>query len=117
MRTKLLEIVGTFVMVTLFILGVNTIVSAQGRGHGGGGGKGSGMGQPGGAGVDRGLERSSDVSSGRDNGRSIASDRSKGRSDSGLDRARMASENLNNANKDLTKHPGIASTLHTNANA
>src|SRR5262249_49290707 len=114
MRTKLLEIVGTFVMVTLFILGVNTIVSAQGRGHGGGGGKGSGMGQPGGAGVDRG----SDVSSGRaDNGRSTASDRSNGRSDTGLDRARMASENLNNANKDLTKHPGIASTLHTNANA
>jgi len=49
--------------------------------------------------------------------RDNASTRSNGRSDAGLERARKASENLDNANRDLTRHPGVANTLHTNANA
>jgi hypothetical protein len=45
-----------------------------------------------------------------------ASERSKGRSDAGLERARIASNNLRNADRDLREHPGIASTLRVNAN-
>jgi hypothetical protein len=45
-----------------------------------------------------------------------ASDRSNGRSDAGLDRARLASENLHAADSDLRKHPNIANDLHVNAN-
>lgn len=97
-----------------------TTVAAQGRGRGGGsgGGRGAGgMGQPMGTGVDRGIGRSSDASDGRaDDGRGNASNRSNGRSDAGLERARTASANLNNANRELGKHPGLANTLHTTAN-
>jgi hypothetical protein len=103
----------------ILFMAMTVSVAGQGKGHPGGGGAGaSGMGQPTGVGVDRGLGRSSDASMGRaDNGRGNASDRSNGRSDAGLDRARMASDNLNNANRELTKNPGLANTLHTNANS
>lgn len=106
-------------MSTLFLVSVTTVGAAQGRGRGGGvgGGRGSGMGQPSGGGVDGGLGRSSDASNGRaDRGRDNASIRSDGRSDAGLERARAASENMSAANRDLSVHPGIAGSLHVNAN-
>lgn len=117
--TKVLRKLGTVLIAALFLLGVETLAAAQGRGRGGGvgGGRGSGTGQPGGVGVDRGLGRSSDASAGRsDRGRENASVRSDGRSDAGLDRARMASKNMAEANKDLRTHPGIAGSLHVTAN-
>jgi len=111
-------------LTVLFVVSLTTSVLAQGRGRGGGvgGGAGSGMGNAGGpppgAGVDRGLGNASSRSNGRsDNGLGNASDRSNGRSDAGLDRARIASDNLNRGDRDLRDHPGVASTLHTNANA
>src|SRR5258708_4579691 len=120
MRNKLLPKVGTVLMAGVFLLGAETLAPAQGRGRGGGvgGGRGSGMGQPTGVGVDRGLGRSSDASDGRaDRGRDNASVRSDSRSDAGLERARLANENMKAANKDLGAHPGIAGSLHVNANA
>src|SRR5437867_3486306 len=107
------------VVAIIFAVAMTASVAAQGKGHGGGGGggRGSGMGQSTGVGDDRGLERSSNASNGRaDSGRNNASDRSNGRSDAGLERERRASENLSNANRELTKHPGVANVLHTNAN-
>jgi hypothetical protein len=79
------------------------------------------MGNPNGGwdrvGVDRGLERSSNASKGRaDSGRANAADKSNGRSEAGLNRARLASDNLRRADKELREHPGISSTLHVNAN-
>src|SRR5215510_2908090 len=104
MRKKLLASVGSLVIVALFIFGVSIVASAQGRGRGGGvgGGRGSGMGQPSGTGVDRGVGRSSDASMGR--------------SDNGRDRARMANENLSEADRELSKHPGVTNVVHMNAN-
>lgn len=113
------------VSTTLFLLvvGMTTTTFSQGRGRGGGGGKGSGggVGHGGGAparvGVDRGLSKASERSDGRsDRGLARASENSKGRSDKGLERARIASNNLRRADEDLRNHPGIAHTLHTNAN-
>jgi len=95
-------------MSLLLLLVVQTSAFAQGRGHGGGGSRG---GPPPGAGVDRGMGRSSDSV-----GRGNASERSNGRSDADLDRARRASENLKQADNDLRNHPGIANSLHTTAN-
>jgi hypothetical protein len=110
-------------LTALFVIRLTTSVFAQGRGRGGGvgGGAGSGMGNAGGpppgAGVDRGLGNASSRSNGRsDHGLGNASDRSNGRSDAGLDRARIASDNLNRGDRDLNDNPGIANTLHTNAN-
>lgn len=103
--------------VSLLALGMHMSAFGQGRSGGRGGGPPGGGGPPSGIGVDRGLGRSSDASDGRaDMGRGNASDRSNGRMDVGLDRARMASENLKSADKDLRNHPGIASSLHLNAN-
>jgi len=105
------------VVVAIAVVALATSALAQGKGRGGGvgGGRGSGGGQPTGVGV--GLERSSDASRGRaDEGRGNASIRSDGRSDAGLDRARLARENMNNANRELRRHPHIASDLHVNAN-
>jgi len=51
-----------------------------------------------------------------DEGRGNASNRSNGRSDAGLERARLASQNLHDADNDLRHHPNIASDLHVNAN-
>ncbi len=119
MSRKILAQLGIILVSALLLVAVDAIAAAQGRGHGGGvgGGGGSGMGQPGGVGVDRGLGRSSDASDGRaDRGRDNASVRSDGRSDAGLARARIADENMNSANKDLQAHPGIAGSLHVNAN-
>ncbi len=120
MKHKAITSLGAIILAVGFAIAMATTAVAQGKGHGGGGGGGrgaSGMGQPTGVGVDRGIGRSSDASAGRaDTGRGNASDKSNGRSDAGLDRARIASENLNNANRDLSKHPGLANTLHTNAN-
>jgi hypothetical protein len=108
-----------FVAITLS-LGWAGTTYAQGKGHGGGGGGGRGAspgGPPSGAGVDRGLGRSSDASMGRaDEGRGNASARSNGRSDAALERARIASQNLHDADNDLRRHPHLANDLHMNAN-
>ncbi len=110
-------------LTALFVISLTTSIFAQGRGRGGGvgGGAGSGMGNAGGpppgAGVGRGVDNASSRSNGRsDDGRANSSDRSNGRSDAGLDRARLASDNLHRGDQDLRDHPGIANTLHTNAN-
>lgn len=110
-------------LTSLMIISLTTSIFAQGRGRGGGvgGGRGSGAGNaggpPSGVGVDRGIGNASSSSNGRsDAGLGNASDKSNGRSDAGLERARIASENLNRANHELRDHPGIANTLHTNAN-
>ncbi|HAF12665.1 MAG TPA: hypothetical protein DCK93_18735 [Blastocatellia bacterium] len=102
-------------------LSLTTSAFGQGRGGGGGrgsaGGAGNAGGPPAGVGVDRGLGTASTRSNGRsDTGLGTASDRSNGRSDEGLNRARLASDNLNRADQDLRDHPGIANTLHVNAN-
>ena len=104
-------------LIAVAILAFAASAFAQGKGRGGGvgGGRGSGGGQPTGVGV--GLEKSSEASRGRaDEGRGNASARSNGRSDAGLERARLARENMNNANQELRRHPHIASDLHVNAN-
>ncbi len=108
----------TTLAVVFVLMAMTASVAAQGKGRGGGAGGGRGTsGTPAGVGVDRGIGRSSDVSKGgADSGRDTASDRSNGRSDAGLARARLASQNLNNANRELTRNPGVANTLHTNAN-
>jgi hypothetical protein len=108
-------------LTALFVISLITSVFGQGRGGGAGGGRGSGAGSaggpPAGVGVDRGLGNSSSRSNGRsDAGLGNASDRSNGRSDAGLERARIASDNLHRADQDLRDHPGVANTLHTNAN-
>jgi hypothetical protein len=110
-------------ILCLLVAGMTTSVLGQGKGRGGGvgGGRGSGGGHAGGpppdVGVDRGLGNASSRSGGRsDEGLANASAKSKGRSDAGLERARTASNNLRNADRELRDHPGIASTLHTNAN-
>jgi hypothetical protein len=107
-------------LTTLVVISLTASVFAQGRGRGGGGagpGAGNAGGPPPGAGVDRGLGNASSRSNGRsDDGLGTASDRSNGRSDAGLDRARIASENLDRGDRDLRNHPGIADTLHMNAN-
>jgi hypothetical protein len=108
-------------LTALFVVSLTTSAFAQGRGRGGGVGGGSsagrGGGPPAGTGVDRGLGTASANSNGRsDDGLGNASSRSNGRSDAGLDRARLAGDNLHRADQDLREHPGIANTLHTNAN-
>ena len=108
-------------LACLFILGIQTIASAQGRGRGGGGGGGGG--RPAGVGggmssrspgVDRGLGTASDRSGGRsDRGLGTASNKSGGRSDEGLNRARLARENSRRADKELSEHPGLTRRLNT----
>lgn len=100
-------------------LSLTTAAYGQGKsgGHSSGGGGGQGGGPPAGVGVDRGLGNASDRSNGRsDNGLGTASDRSNGRSDAGLDRARLEADNRREADKELREHPGVANTLHVNAN-
>jgi hypothetical protein len=76
-----------------------------------------GGGHPGGIGVDRGINTSSDRSSGRaDRGRNTASERSGGHSDAGLERARLRRENGRHADEELRDHPEMAARLHTTAN-
>src|SRR6266508_2728545 len=108
-------------MVCLFTVSLTATAFGQGRGGGRGGGVGGGQGSeggpPSGVGVDRGIGNASGRSNGRsDEGLGNASDRSNGRSDAGLDRARLAADNRRQADKDLREHPGIANTLHVNAN-
>jgi hypothetical protein len=108
-------------MVSLFVLSLTATAFGQGKGGGGGRGSGGGAsnagGPPAGVGVDRGLGNASSRSGGRsDDGLGNASNRSNGRSDAGLDRARLAADNRRQADKDLQEHPGIANTLHVNAN-
>jgi len=106
-------------LICVSLIGMQAIVTAQGRGHGAGGppsGVPSG-GPPSGVGVDRGIGTSSNRSDGRaDTGRSTASDRSNGRSDAGLDRARLQRENSQEADHELNDHPGMAAALNTTAN-
>ena len=45
-----------------------------------------------------------------------ASERSKGRSDAGHERARLAGNNLRDADRELREHPGVADALRVNAN-
>src|SRR5215813_7785269 len=120
MRNRGLLFVGAIMVIGVFALLTAPATRAQGRGHGGGGGGGRGAspgGPPSGVGVDRGIGNSSDASMGRaDVGRGNASDRSNGRSDNGLERARIAGDNLKSADNDLRKHPNIASDLRVNAN-
>src|SRR5882724_12719617 len=108
-------------MVSLFVLSLTATALGQGKGGGGGRGAGGGAsnagGPPAGVGVGRGLGNASDRSNGRsDDGLRNASDRSNGRSDAGLDRARLAADNRREADKELREHPGVANTLHVNAN-
>ncbi len=110
-------------LLSVVALSLATTAFAQGRGRGGGGGQsvgggvGNSGGPPAGVGVDRGLGNASGRSNRRsDTGLGTASDRSNGRSDEGLNRARLANDNLRHANEDLRDHPGIANTLHVNAN-
>jgi hypothetical protein len=111
-------------LTALFVISLTTSAFGQGRSGGAGGGRGSGAGSagsaggpPAGVGVDRGLGNASSRSNGRsDDGLGTASDRSNGRSDAGLDRARIAGDNLHRADQDLREHPGVANTLHMNAN-
>lgn len=108
-------------LTALFVISLTTAAFGQGKGGGAGGGRGAGAGNgggpPAGVGVDRGLGNASSRSNGRsDDGLGNASNRSNGRSDAGLERARIASDNLHNADRDLRDHPGVANTLHTNAN-
>jgi len=105
-------------IVSLLAVAMHTSAFSQGRSGSRGGGAPTGAGgPPSGVGVDRGLGRSSGASAGRaDTGRGNASDRSNGRSDAGLDRARTASQNLHDGDNDLRNHPGIANSLHVNAN-
>ena len=113
---------GRFLFAALLcFVALSLTTAAYGQGKGGGGGRGSGGGQgggpPAGVGVDRGLGNASDRSNGRsDSGLGTASDRSNGRSDAGLDRARLAADNRHEADKELREHPGVAKTLHVNAN-
>lgn len=111
-------------LACLFVLGAQSVASAQGRGRGGGNpsagnpgrgvGNSGGIGRPEGVGVDRGTGRSSDRSDGRaDRGRATASERSNGRSDAGLERARLRGENGRRADKELREHPGVAERLNT----
>jgi hypothetical protein len=107
-------------MVCLFVVSLTATALGQGKsgGRGQGGGASNAGGPPAGVGVDRGLGNASGRSGGRsDDGIGNASDRSNGRSDAGLDRARLAADNRHQAEKDLREHPGIANTLHVNANA
>ncbi len=108
-------------VLLLLVLGLCSAGFAQGRGHGGGGGGGRGsgggiggsaIGNPNRGGPDSvGADRSSNASKG-----STAANRSNGRSEEGLSKARMASDNLRRADKELSEHPGISSALHVNAN-
>jgi hypothetical protein len=108
-------------LTALFVISLTTSAFGQGRSGGAGGGRGAGAGSaggpPAGVGVDRGLGNASSRSNGRsDDGLGNASDRSNGRSDAGIERARIAGDNLHRADQDLRDHPGVANTLHTNAN-
>jgi hypothetical protein len=115
-------------LLVILVLGciclIGTHSSAWAQGRGGGRGQGGppagnpGMGhQPGGIGVDRGINTSSDRSNGRaDTGRGTASDRSNGRSDAGLERARLQRDNAQHANEELKNHPQMAARLNTTAN-
>jgi len=112
-----------FVLFTLLVIALSLSAMAQGKGHGGGGGggrgsgPGNGGGPPAGVGVERGIGNSSIHSEGRsDAGRGNASMKSDGRSDAGLERARIASSHLQDADRDLRDHPGMAHALHMNAN-
>ena len=112
----------TFFAAILCVVALSLTSSAFGQGKSGGGrgqggGAGNAGGHPPGVGVDRGLGNASDRSNGRsDDGMGTASDRSNGRSDAGLERARLAGDNRREAEKELREHPGIANTLHVNAN-
>lgn len=115
-----LKMIARFGLVFVLMAGIQLMASAQGRGRGAGGGPPAGTpsgGPPSGVGVDRGISTSSDKSAGRaDTGRGTASDRSNGRSDAGLDRARLQEQNSQQADKELSDHPGMAPNLHTTAN-
>jgi len=114
-----LKMIARFGPVFVLMIGLQVMASAQGRGHGAGGGPPAGTpsGPPSGVGVDRGIGTSSTNSGGRaDTGRGTASDRSNGRSDAGLDRARLQEQNSQQADKELSDHPGLAGNLHTTAN-
>jgi len=101
----------------LLIIGTAMAVYAQGRGRGGGAGGGNSGGRGVGGGVSGGLGNASDRSNGRsDRGLGNASDKSNGRSDDGLDRARAASDKVNQADDELRRNPGMAKGMNMSAN-
>ena len=120
MKAKKLTALASLALAAVLALGMNTLVSAQGRGGGhgnAGGGRPAGAGNPGGGGVDTGLGTASTRSGGRsDAGLGNADTRSNGRSSTGIDRARMASENSHRADVELREHPRLADATHMNAN-
>ena len=122
MKTNWTAKLSSFALAAVFVLGIQTVADAQGRGGGhGGGGRGGGggggignSGRGGGGGVDHGIGTSSEKSRGRaDEGRGRASENSRGRSDAALERARAARDNSRRAEEELREHPGIASHLNT----
>ncbi|MCA1619966.1 MAG: hypothetical protein LC795_11760 [Acidobacteria bacterium] len=118
MGGKFLKASACVALLCVFALAGQASASGQGRGRGGGGGggRGAGGGPPAGAGVERGIGRSSDSSAGRaDVGRGNASDRSEGRSDAGLERARLRRDNARRADEELRAHPSMPARLHTTA--
>lgn len=113
-------------LASVLALGIDSNISAQGRG----GGRPSGNQSGGGGrptanpGVDRGIDRSSDRSNGRsDTGRATASENSNGRSDTGIDRARSGRENGMRSNErmpndnELNRYRGISRKLNTTPEA
>jgi hypothetical protein len=105
------------VLAFLLISGTISSVYAQGRGRGGGGNPGRGTGGGVGRGASGGLGTASDRSGGRsDRGLGTASDRSNGRSDAGLDRARAASDKVNQAEDEIRRNPGLAKGMNMSAN-
>lgn len=117
MKFKLSTKSVNLVLSLLLIMGTAMAVYAQGRGRGGGAGGGNSGGRGVGGGVSGGLGNASDRSNGRsDRGLGNASDKSNGRSDDGLDRARAASDKVNQADDELRRNPGMAKGMNMSAN-
>lgn len=101
-------------LACLLCIAVDSSISAQGRGRGGG--RPAGVGQPmGSPGVDRGLGTASRRSDGRsDIGLGRASARSDGRSDAGIDRARAGRNNAASlSDTELNRYRGLSRRLGT----
>ncbi len=113
MSSKLCTFFATLATVCVFALGVQTSVSAQGRGGGGGGGMASGL-PPAGGGSPMG--RGPDMNRGRvDNGLNRAPEVPGQRPDPVRELARIRRDNALNADKDLREHPEMAASLNTTA--
>jgi hypothetical protein len=113
MSSRLCTFFATLAAACVFALGVQTSVSAQGRGGGGGGGMAGGL-PPAGGGSSMG--RGPDMNRGRvDNGLNRASEQPGQRPDPVRELARIRRDNALNADKDLRAHPEMAASLRTTA--